>query len=289
MKHVLTIAGHDITSGAGITKDLDIFLGLGLHPLSIPAAYVVQGPRGATRLAQVPARLFSAMLKTVGKQVVLDGIKIGVLGSAMHVRSVATFLKARETAPIVVDPVLKAKNGLSLLDRAGLKLLKDLIFPNAYVITPNLDEASTILKKKIQTIREMEQAAMLLSRLGPKYVLLKGGHLPGDPIDMLFDGKELVVYQRSRIGRQVHGTGCALSSLMLSFLVLGLPPGEAFLKAETVMEGLLKESYRIDARGYWYTSLTHIACQGDERRNVLRTERSCGRMMPSSKRQGRPA
>jgi hydroxymethylpyrimidine/phosphomethylpyrimidine kinase len=92
--------------------------------------------------------------------------------------------------------------------------------------------------------------------------LVKGGHLRGEPTDVLFDGTEAVVYRKKRLERQVHGTGCALSSLMLSFIVLGYPIREAFLEAEKMIENMLRESYRIDEQGYWYTNLTRIASAG---------------------------
>jgi hydroxymethylpyrimidine/phosphomethylpyrimidine kinase len=247
MKRVLTIAGHDLSSGAGITKDLEIFLALGLHPLTIPTSFVIQGPKGVSDLTPTPLKPFGRMLKTARDEVQLDGIKIGVLGGTGQARAVSSFLKEYREKPIVVDPVIASKNGFRL-------------------ITPNLDEASAILKKPIRNEREMERAARLLSRLGPKNVLLKGGHLTGNPIDVLFDGNEVFLHRKSRVDRQVHGTGCALSSLMLSFIVLGYPLKEAFVKAEHKMEELLKASYRLNGSGYWYASLTRIACKANERR-----------------------
>ena len=266
MKRVLTIAGHDLSSGAGITKDLEIFLALGLHPLTIPTSFVIQGPKGVSDLTPTPLKPFGRMLKTARDEVQLDGIKIGVLGGAGQVKAVSSFLKKYREKPIVVDPVIASKNGFRLISDDGLGLMIQKIFPLSYLITPNLDEASAILKKPIRNEREMERAARLLSRLGPKNVLLKGGHLPGDPVDVLLDGNEVLVHKKSRVDRQVHGTGCALSSLMLSFIVLGYPLKEAFAQAEHKMEELLKESYRLNGSGYWYASLARIACKANERR-----------------------
>jgi hydroxymethylpyrimidine kinase/phosphomethylpyrimidine kinase len=271
MKHVLTIAGHDLSSGAGVTKDLDIFLALGLHPLSIPTSYVIQGPGGVSDLVGTPASAFGKMLKTAREEVRLDGIKIGVLGGIAHVRAVSSFLKQYRDRPIVVDPVIASKNGFRLISDEGLDLLIKNIFPLSLLITPNIDEASAILKRQIRSVREMERAAKLLCRLGPKTVLLKGGHLPGNPIDLLYDGEDVFVHERPRIDRQVHGTGCTLSSLMLSFIVLGYPLKDAFDRAENEMEQILKESYKLNDSGYWYSNLTRIACKGKERRQVSRS------------------
>ncbi len=271
MKHVLTIAGHDLSSGAGMTKDLEIFLALGLHPFSIPTSYVIQGPHGVSSLFPTPPEPFNRMLDTVRNEGRLDGVKIGVLGERSHFKAVSSFLKAHRKRPVVVDPVVASKNGFLLMRDEELRFMVRHIFPLSYLITPNVDEASAILKKPIRTVGEMELAAELLSRMGPRNILLKGGHLEGDPVDLLFDGKKMLVHRKLRIGRSVHGTGCALSSLMLSFIVLGYPLGEAFLEAERLMEELLKESYRLNGDGYWYTSLTRILRNGNERWRVLKS------------------
>jgi hydroxymethylpyrimidine kinase/phosphomethylpyrimidine kinase len=271
MKHVLTIAGHDLSSGAGVTKDLEIFLALGLHPLSVPTSFVIQGPGGVSDLFPTPPKPFARMLHTAKHEVPLDGIKIGVLGETTQVKAVSSFLKEYREKPIVVDPVIASKNGFRLMSDDDLRFMIRHIFPLSYLITPNADEASAILKKPIRNASEMERAAMLLSRLGPRNVLLKGGHLPGDPVDLLFDGAEMLTHKKKRMERQVHGTGCTLSSLMLSFVVLGYPLREAFLEAEGLMEELLKESYRLTGNGYWYTSLTRIMHKGHERWHVLKS------------------
>ena len=271
MKHVLTIAGHDLSSGAGITKDLEIFLAVGLHAVSIPTSFVIQGPAGVNDLFPVPAEPFGRMLKTAKNEMALDGVKIGVLGEITQVKAISSFLKDYREKPIVVDPVITSKNGFKLISDDGLRLMIKHIFPLSYLITPNIDEASTILKEPIRNATEMERAAMLLSQLGPRNVLLKGGHLPGDPIDVLFNGKDVFMHEKTRIGREVHGTGCALSSLMLSFILLGYPVKEAFLEAENEMEALLKESYKLNGKGYWYSNLTRIAHKGNDRLHVLKS------------------
>jgi hydroxymethylpyrimidine kinase / phosphomethylpyrimidine kinase / thiamine-phosphate diphosphorylase len=271
MKHVLTIAGHDLSSGAGVTKDLEIFLALGLHPLSIPTSFVIQGPGGVSDLFPTPPKPFDRMLKTAKDEVRLDGIKIGVLGETSQVKAVSSFLKEYREKPIVVDPVIASKNGFRLMSDDGLRFMIRHIFPLSYLVTPNTDEASAILGRPIRNAGEMERAATLLSRLGPKNVLLKGGHLQGDPVDLLFDGNQMLTHKKVRIEREVHGTGCALSSLMLSFIVLGYPLREAFLEAESLMEELLKESYTLNGSGYWYSSLTRILHKGNERWHVLKS------------------
>ena len=262
MKRVLTIAGHDLTSGAGITKDLEIFFGLGLHAFSIPTSFVIQGPQGVRSVVPTPGGVLAAMLRTVTDEISLDGIKVGVLGDALQVKKIAPFLRKYREKPIVLDPVTRSKNGQVLLSPDGLKECVEKVFPLVFLLTPNLDEASQLAGERIASFKEMKQAAKTLSAMGPKHVLLKGGHLPGEPIDLLYDGKEFVTYKKTRLKREVHGTGCALSSLMLAFIVFGYPLREAFLEAEKAMEKLLKTSYRLTPDGYWYTALTHIAAKG---------------------------
>lgn len=259
MKYVLTIAGHDVTSGAGITKDLEIFFGLGLHGLSVPTSLVIQGPRGVRSLVPTPAGALSAMLRAVTDEVPLDGIKVGVLAGVSQVKKVGSFLKKHRDKPIVLDPVTRSKNGQVLLSPEGLKQCAEEIFPLLFLLTPNLNEASQLVGERIESLSEMKRAAKSLAAMGPKYVLLKGGHLPGQPVDLLYDGKEFVTHRKVRLKREVHGTGCTLSSLLLAFIVLGHPMGEAFLHAEKVMEELLKASYRLTSDGYWYTALTQTA------------------------------
>jgi hydroxymethylpyrimidine/phosphomethylpyrimidine kinase len=178
MKRVLTIAGHDLTSGAGITKDLEIFFGLGLHALSIPTSFVIQGPHGVRSVAPTPARPLAAMLKTVTEEIDLDGIKVGVLSDARQVKKIAPFLRKYHEKPIALDPVTRSKNGQALLSPDGLKHCVEEIFPLVFLLTPNLDEASQLTGEKIANLKEMKQAAKMLLAMGPKYVLLKGGHLP---------------------------------------------------------------------------------------------------------------
>jgi hydroxymethylpyrimidine/phosphomethylpyrimidine kinase len=216
------------------------------------------------------------MLDTVSDEIALDGIKIGVLSNAGQVKSIASFLRKYCERPIVFDPVTRAKNGQRLLSAAGLARAVKEIFPLVFLLTPNLDEASQLVGRKIANLMEMQQAAKTIAGMGPKHVLIKGGHLPGEPVDLLYDGNQFITHEKMRLDREVHGTGCAFSSLILAFIVLGYPLQDAFFEAERIMDELLKASYRLAPDGYWYTSLTHIAASKKSvRRRPL--ERAVGR------------
>ena len=249
---MLTIGGHDPSNGAGITKDIEVFTALGLHGISVPTSLVVQGPRGVSSVSPVPLEVFSEMLLRVGEDFVLSGVKIGVLADADHVERVGEFLAAREGIPMVLDPVMAAKNGVSLITDDGLKAAVKRLFPRATCLTPNVEEARGILGLPIDDVEAMERAAKRLGRLGPLNVLLKGGHLTGEPVDLLFDGQAVLTHTKQRIEKMVHGTGCMFSAALLSFLVLGYPVREAFLETEKVMETLIGTSSRPAGDGYFY-------------------------------------
>ena len=229
MKTVITIGGHDLSNGAGITKDLEVFAVHGCHGISVPTSLVIQGPGGASSVAPVPERLFAEMLQRAKEDFVLSGIKIGALADAGHVERVAEFLAAEKGVPVVLDPVAAAKNGVKLVTDDGLKAAVERLFPLTACVTPNTDEAGLLLGTQIDDAGAMERAARRLIDMGPRSVVLKGGHLPGEPVDLLFDGTDALMYGKRRIERTVHGTGCVFSSTLLAFLALGYPMKEAFL------------------------------------------------------------
>ena len=254
MKNVLTIAGYDPSSGAGITRDMDTFFSLGLHGISAPTCTVVQGPMGVAGVRPTPIKTFEEILQNIEETVPVHGVKIGVLCSTAHATAAAAFLKRMGNIPLVIDPVFAAKNGTALLAEKGRARLIRELFPLSPVITPNIDEASLLCNMKITNRSHMEKAADLLFGKGPRAVVVKGGHLKGNPEDIFFDGKHFCTWERSRIKRQIHGTGCTFSSLLAAFLVLGYKTDGAFFAAEEAMEKQLASSYRITKKGYYYIS-----------------------------------
>jgi hydroxymethylpyrimidine kinase / phosphomethylpyrimidine kinase / thiamine-phosphate diphosphorylase len=266
MKNILTIAGHDPSSGAGITKDSEIFSALQCHPLTVPTALVIQGPKGVRDVYPVPPDCLELMLHTIAEEVTLDGIKVGVACDVDQVETISDFLKSQKGIPIVLDPVLSAKNGCSLLSEEGLVGLIKGIIPKVSLITPNIEEAAILTHLAIVDQETMRDAGQALMGMGAGSVLLKGGHASGEPTDLLLDREDRPVWwQRHRLNRIVHGTGCTLSSLILAFLSSGFPLGEAFRRAEMTMDGLLNNSYQIGPEGYFYTSLSLLKSQSAER------------------------
>jgi hydroxymethylpyrimidine kinase/phosphomethylpyrimidine kinase len=253
MRNILTIAGYDPSSGAGIVRDVDTFFSLGIHGLSIPTCTVVQGPGGVTGIYRTPIKEFKVVLALMGKELPLHGVKVGVGCDAPYIRKIAELLE-NKNVPLVIDPVMAAKNGTELITENGLKALIKNLFPLATVVTPNIAEASYLSGVQIKTVDDMKLAARSIIETGPKAVIVKGGHLKGDPIDIFYDGKEFSQWKKRRIKREVHGTGCSFSSLLISFLVLGNTLKNAFFASENTMEETIGGSYRIDRKGYFYMS-----------------------------------
>jgi hydroxymethylpyrimidine kinase/phosphomethylpyrimidine kinase len=255
---VLSIAGHDCSNGAGITKDLEIFAHLGLFGLSAPTAFVIQGPCGVRDVQAVDIRVFSDILEEVGKGFSLKGIKIGVVPDQEHLRAIVSFLRRNPDVFVVLDPVFSAKNGTSLITGKGLETVRNELLPLIDCLTPNLDEASLLLGRTVSDESSMENAAHEIAEMGPDAVVLKGGHLEGDPCDVLVDGTLTTFYRRRRIEKVVHGTGCIFSSALLSFHVRGSGLKDAFLSAERFVGRLIEKSFQPVKDGYHYASVAFV-------------------------------
>lgn len=254
MKNILTIAGYDPTSGAGITRDTDTFFSFGCHGISVPACTVVQGPKGVTDVFPTPQDQFSRMLGMINDELRVDGVKVGVVYDQWYIDEISRFLGEKRGIPIVVDPVFASKNKRELITEAGIRRLVGSVFPVVSIITPNIEEASILIGEKICSVQDMKAAAKVLVDSGINAVIIKGGHLKGEPADIFYDGKEFVEWKKKRMDRVIHGTGCSFSSSVLSYLVAGYPMKESFLAAQGHMDRLLREGYRIDADGYYYVS-----------------------------------
>jgi hydroxymethylpyrimidine kinase/phosphomethylpyrimidine kinase len=266
VKNILTIAGFDPSSGAGITRDLDVFFSLGMHGISVPTCIVNQTPGGVANIYPIPPDQFLRMLETMTDGVRVDGIKIGVMHDESHVEILSQFISFFDKIPVVLDPVMSAKNSTRLLTDSGLKKSVERIFPITTVLTPNIDEARTMTGNKIENLDDMKACAEAILKMGTKSVVIKGGHLKGEPIDLLYDGSEFVTWGKQRLAREIHGTGCTFSSALLVFLVYGHILKDAFGMAERYMEALLNKSYRIADNGYFYMS-SAIASPGFMRKN----------------------
>jgi len=254
MKSLLSIAGFDASSGAGIVRDADTFFSCGFHAITVPTCTVVQGPGGVKRIEPSPEELFRDTLDTATAGVAIKGVKIGVLCNESHVKATSRALARRKGIPVILDPVFAAKNGISLISDGGRAACIGSLFTKVTVVTPNADEASFITGRKIRTVKAAQKAAERIHSLGPRAVVVKGGHIEGDPVDVLFDGREFVLYKKKRVPRSIHGTGCSFSSTLTCFLALGYSLADAFMATQESLERLFESSYRIDRKGYFYVS-----------------------------------
>ena len=232
MKRALSIAGSDPSGGAGIQADLKTFAAFGVYGASAVTAVTVQDTLGVRAVRPVPPGVVAAQASAVLEDVGADAVKTGMLVDGAVVRAVAEVLEAHPPPHLVVDPVSLAKDGTELLDRGGRAEMTARLLPLCEVFTPNLEEAGLFLGRPVERVGEMADAAAALHRLGPRCVVLKGGHLEGDPVDLLFDGTGVMKGRRRRIHtRSLHGTGCTFAAALTACLALGADPREAFRRA----------------------------------------------------------
>jgi hydroxymethylpyrimidine/phosphomethylpyrimidine kinase len=239
MKTVLIIAGSDPSSGAGIQQDLKVATLLGAYGLTVITALTVQNTIGVQEVQPVAPELVAAQLEAIVTDIKIDAIKVGMLATSGIVKVVAAHL-CRAAVPVVVDPVLAASHGSPLLEEGGVEVLKEEVLPLTTLLTPNLAEAGRLTGRDVNTLADMEMAARELVRLGAKYVLVKGGHLEGAPVDVLCDGRNCYQLSGERLaGLHTHGTGCALATALATRLAQGRALPEAVNQArELVAEAI---------------------------------------------------
>ncbi len=222
MKKILTIAGSDSGGGAGIQADLKTITVLGGYGMSAVTALTAQNTLGVQGVHPVPIDFIGRQMDSVLSDYGADGAKTGMLATPDVVEVVAERLKKYKVAPLVVDPVMVAKGGDVLLDREARISLKEVLLPLAHVVTPNLPEAADLCGFPVEDLTAMKAAAREIHRLGTPYVLIKGGHLKGDAVDLLFDGKDFKTYSSPRLSnRNTHGTGCTFSAALATLLAQG--------------------------------------------------------------------
>ena len=223
--NVLTIAGVDPSGGAGIYADLKAFSALGAYGCGVVAALTAQNTQAVTGVHTPPTDFLRLQIDTLFADVRIDATKLGMLGTADIVRTVAERLAHFEAKYVVLDPVMVSKSGDDLLSRNAVSMLREALLPLSFLITPNLPEAGVLLEQRApETVKEMYRAAERLRDLLPtsseRWVLLKGGHLPGNElVDLLFDGDRMIELPAPRIDtKNTHGTGCSLSSAITALL-----------------------------------------------------------------------
>jgi hydroxymethylpyrimidine kinase/phosphomethylpyrimidine kinase len=233
MKRILTIAGSDSGGGAGIQADLKAITLLGGYGMSVLTALTAQNTLGVQAIYEVPVPFVEKQIDSILSDIGADSIKTGMLANAKIVEVVAKKIKQYRVKKVVVDPVMVAKSGESLLRKDGQDALIKCLIPLSMVVTPNLMEASILTGLRVRSIGEMKKAAHRIHELGSKHVVVKGGHLKGKAIDLLYDGEKYEEIEGPRIEtKNTHGTGCTFASAIATLLARGDTVSEAVKKAK---------------------------------------------------------
>jgi hydroxymethylpyrimidine/phosphomethylpyrimidine kinase len=238
----LTIAGSDSGGGAGIQADLKTFAALGVYGMSAIAALTSQNTVGVAGIVEIAPDFVSSQIRSVVLDIGADAVKTGMLSSAAIISRVSEDLRELKLGNIVVDPVMVAKSGDRLLRPEAVEAMTRELFPLALVITPNLQEAEALTGLRSESADDMRKAARLLKEYGPNYVVLKGGHLPGQPMDLLFDGTGFREYVNVRYDTpHTHGTGCTFASAIAACLARGLSVEDAVERAKSYITGAISQ------------------------------------------------
>ncbi|KFZ84238.1 phosphomethylpyrimidine kinase [Amycolatopsis sp. MJM2582] len=252
----LTIAGSDSGGAAGLQADLRTFLTCGVHGLVAVTAVTVQNTLGVHDRTDIPAHIVAGQIEAVAADMGVNAAKTGMLASAEIIHAVAAACDKAEIGrdskvPFVVDPVAASMHGHPLFDEAGLVALRDELLPRATVLTPNLDEVRLLTGMTVTTREQMHQAAVVLHRLGPKYVLVKSGHLVSDPecVDVLFDGSTFVELPGERYATQhTHGAGDTMASALTAGLAKGMSVVEAARYGKWFVSHAVENAYPMGAK-----------------------------------------
>jgi len=242
---VLTVAGSDSGAGAGIQADLKTMLALGVHGMSVVTAVTAQNSLGVQGAWELSVEAVRAQYRSVVDDIGVQAVKTGMLASAELVETVAELIGSTD-APAVVDPVGVSKHGDPLLAASALDSVRTKLLPLATVATPNLDEVAQLAGVRVESEEQLRQAAAAVLSYGPKWVLIKGGHLPGDAVDLLTDGSaEHWLRAPRHDNRHTHGTGCTLASAIASQLAKGQSVPQAVAAAKEYVTGAIEAGFAL--------------------------------------------
>ncbi|MDQ1256468.1 MAG: Bifunctional hydroxymethylpyrimidine kinase/phosphomethylpyrimidine kinase [Candidatus Hydrogenedentes bacterium] len=253
---ILTVAGSDSGGGAGIEADLKTFAALGVYGMAAVTAITAQNTVGVFGIHDVPPDLVAAQIDAVADDIGIDAAKTGMLSNAAIIEAVAASLTRIGLRNLVVDPVMVAKSGDALLREEAQEALAARLLPLALVVTPNIPEAEVLTGITIADEADVRRAAERIRALGPRYVLMKGGHLAGrDATDYLFDGETFQTFTAPRIDTpNTHGTGCTYSAAIAAYLAQGCPVPEAVAQAKRYLTGAIEHSLPL---GHGHGPLNH--------------------------------
>lgn len=247
VKLALTIAGSDSGGGAGIQADLKTFFAHGLYGMSVITSVTAQNTRGVFGVYDLPPDFVELQLRAIFDDLRPDVVKIGMLSNSSIIKVVAAFLRAERFEKVVLDPVMVAKGGSPLLKREAISALIDELIPLALVITPNIPEAEALTNRRIRSVSDMKDSAkIIVEEFGAKACVLKGGHLDGDPVDVLYyEGEFFEIPGERVVTKSTHGTGCTFASAISSNIALGFDVVTSVYRAKRYVTLAIKNSYPI--------------------------------------------
>ncbi len=244
VRTALTIAGSDSGGGAGMQADLKTFSALGVFGMSAVTAITAQNTTAVTAVFELPPDLVAAQIDAVLTDIGADAVKTGMIANSEIIRVVAAKIRQYGVSSLVVDPVMVAKSGDRLLREEAVSALTSELLPLATVVTPNLPEAEVILGREIATLDAMRDAARAIVDLGARSVVVKGGHLTGDAIDVFYDGGAFAELPARRVATtNTHGTGCTFASAIAALLARGEPLAAAVSGAKAYLTAAIERAF----------------------------------------------
>ena len=245
-RRVLTIAGSDSGGGAGIQADLKTITVLGGFGMSVVTALTAQNTVGVSGIYDVTPEFVALQFDAVATDIGIDAAKTGMLSTSAIIRTVAGKIRQYGIEKLVVDPVMVAKGGAALIHEEAMATLVAELLPLALVLTPNIPEAEVLAGIKINNFSDMKEAAQIIRKLGPKHVVVKGGHLDGEATDLLCDAAGFRIFSSPRIATQdTHGTGCTFSAAIATCLAQGMDVPSAVAKAKRYISEAIRHAWRI--------------------------------------------
>jgi len=239
---VLIVAGSDSSGGAGIQADLKTVSALGCYGMTAVTALTAQNTESVFRVVETDPEFVALQMRVCLEDVGCDAIKTGMLSNAGIIGAVADEIRRHPGIPVVVDPVMISKSGVPLLDPEAVGCLRQELLPLAAVVTPNLHEAGALVGHVISGLDGMREAAQAIRGFGAQNVVVKGGHLEGSAIDVLFDGQEFVEFPAARIAtKDSHGTGCIFASALAAGLAKGKSVRESVALGKDFVTDAIRE------------------------------------------------
>jgi hydroxymethylpyrimidine/phosphomethylpyrimidine kinase len=244
-KILLSVAGYDPTSGAGVSLDLKVFQLLSFQGMAALTSITSQNTKGVRKVHCLPPDLLWDQYQTLSEDISFSGIKIGMVGCGKNIEVIKRILTDNPNIKKVVDPVFKSSSGAWLLEKDSIPDYISEIKGKASLLTPNLEEASMISGTKIKNTKDMKKAAKSIFNLSSIPCFITGGHFPEQMVNLLYDGNEFHSFKKEKIKKNVHGTGCFLSSSLLGYLAKGNSLEKACFLATQLTHKAIKNAVKI--------------------------------------------